>query len=622
MSTLTRPARSVLALFLILLIPLTGSSLQKTKISGAISDADTGLAIPGALVTVLGTSFMAVSDPNGVYTIEGVPAGSYEIQASYVGFTSTTSLVTLVDGVPEEVNFALSSGHMRLQELVVDAAGRPNGKWALAARSAAAPNFRPPPNWNTEDYAYIEENGFRLASENPLSTFSIDVDAASYANVRRFIRNGRMPPVDAVRIEEMINYFSYDYPVPTDGTPFSVTTEVGAAPWNPTHQLVHIGLQGQRMDLTGRPPSNLVFLLDVSGSMSSPDKLPLLKRAFRMLVEELGEDDRVSIVVYAGAAGLVLSPTDGEHGEEILAALDRLRAGGSTAGSAGIRLAYDTVLENYVEGGINRVILATDGDFNVGMSSDSELIRLIEDRREEGAFLTVLGFGTGNLKDNKMEQLANHGNGNYYYIDSDLEARKVLVTELGGTLHTIAKDVKIQVEFNPSAVVAYRLIGYENRLLAAEDFRDDKKDAGELGAGHSVTALYEIIPVGARTDTEVPGIGTLRYRQGALTAAADSDELLFLKLRYKDPAGSESKLIERPVLVGEAIDVASNAFDFSAAVAEFGMILRNSDHLGQGSIRQVLALARAGLGDDVHGYRAEFITLVEATRGLRLAQSN
>jgi Ca-activated chloride channel homolog len=627
LASLTHSARYVLAAFLLLLVPLTGSSVPKTQVWGLVTDAQSAQAIPGATVVVLGTSFAAISDRNGRYEISGLAPGSYRIQASYVGFQSITSLVTLSDGVPEEVNFSLSSGGILLQERVVMDAASLSGARKMVGYATAGMSPRPAPaNWNTEDYAFIEENGFRLATEQPLSTFSIDVDAASYANIRRFIRDGQAPPVDAVRVEEMINYFSYDYPDPEGDAPFSVTTEMGRAPWNPTHRLVHIGLQGKRMDLTGRPQSNLVFLLDVSGSMSSPDKLPLLKRAFRMLAEEMGERDRVSIVVYAGAAGLVLPPTDGAHSAEILAALERLQAGGSTAGSAGIQLAYDTVKENFVEGGINRVILATDGDFNVGASSDSELIRMIEERREEGAFLTVLGFGTGNLKDNKMEQLADHGNGSYYYIDSDLEARKVLVTELGGTLHTIAKDVKIQVEFNPRAVAAYRLIGYENRMLAAEDFRDDRKDAGELGAGHTVTALYEIIPVGARTDTEVAATGTLRYQEDAVTDAARSDELMFLKLRYKRPNETESRLIERPLLAASGSEPNgarnSDAFVFSAAVAEFGMVLRDSEHLGKGSLEQVLELALTGRGEDAHGYRRDFISMVEAYQSLGLvAQS-
>ncbi len=472
-------------------------------------------------------------------------------------------------------------------------------------------------DFNTEDYAHISENPFRLASENPLSTFSIDVDAASYTNIRRFIQGqGQKPPADAVRIEEMVNYFVYEYPQPEGDHPFAVVTEVGAAPWNTDHRLVHIGLQGKAIDAANRPASNLVFLLDVSGSMHSPDKLPLLKQAFSLLVNELGEEDRVAIVVYAGAAGLVLPSTPGSQRDAILDAIASLEAGGSTAGAAGIQLAYQVAQEHFVEGGNNRVILATDGDFNVGVSSDSELIRLIEEKREQGTFLTVLGFGTGNLKDNKMEQIANHGNGNYYYLDGELEAKKVLVNELGGTLFTIAKDVKIQVEFNPLHVASYRLIGYENRLLANEDFADDTKDAGELGAGHTVTALYEIIPVGAESDTDVRSQGDLKYQDHTTNATARaSGELLTVKLRYKQPDGDTSQLIERPVLASAAWEPTDD-FYFSAAVAAFGMILRDSEHRGEATVDQVLALAKDALGDDPGGYRASFVDLVETYRGI------
>ncbi len=612
MSTLTGHPRFIAGLLLLMALPLSGGTHHAaTRVTGRVTDASTGSAIPGASVVVVGTRHGTVTDGTGSYVLEGVAPGTVVIQASFVGFASETRSVSVSDAITVRADFALKTGGLRLDEMVVqfDRSGKSVG---LAASIARPPSLMGHGlRGNTEDYAHIEENGFRLASEHPLSTFSIDVDAASYANVRRFIRNGQAPPVDAVRIEEMINYFSYDYPDPVDGRPFSVTTESHPAPWNPTHQLVHIGLQGERIDIQDRPPSNLVFLLDVSGSMNSPDKLPLLKKAFSLLVEQLDERDRVSIAVYAGAAGLVLPPTSGDQGAEILAALERLRAGGSTAGASGIRLAYQTAREHKVDGGINRVILATDGDFNVGVSSDSELIRLIEEERESGVFLTVLGFGTGNIKDNKMEQLADHGNGAYYYIDGELEARKVMVSELGGTLHTIAKDVKLQVEFNPAAVSAYRLIGYENRLLAAEDFRDDTKDAGELGAGHSVTALYEVIPVGARTDTVVPGSGTLRYQDGGLTGIAASGELAFLKLRYKEPTGVASRELGMAVVPGGAVAPTAD-FLFSAAVAEFGMLLRKSDHLGTGTLAQVLELAREGLGEDERGLRREFLALAES----------
>ena len=476
--------------------------------------------------------------------------------------------------------------------------------------NSSALSRRYDPNFNTESYAHIVENGFLGVEANPLSTFSIDVDRASYANVRRFINDGRRPPIDAVRIEELVNYFHYDLPDPTGEHPFSITTEVTSAPWNTNHLLVRIALQGRRVDLADQPASNLVFLLDVSGSMNSPDKLPLLKDALGLLVNNLREKDRVAIVVYAGAAGLVLESTSGDQKEVILDAIERLSAGGSTAGGAGIRLAYDVARRNHIRGGNNRVILATDGDFNVGASSDGEMIRLIEEKREQGTFLTVLGFGTGNLQDSKMEALADHGNGNFAYIDNIAEARKVLVEEMGGTLFTIAKDVKIQVEFNPARVQAYRLIGYENRLLAAEDFNDDTKDAGELGAGHSVTALYEVIPVGVETEYAIGGVDSLRYQTPVARQLRDTGELLFVKLRYKTPDGDTSRLLTHPV--EDVVRDPSQDLRFASAVAGFGMLLRESEFSGTWTMAQVLNAAREATADDDDQYRAEFVELVEA----------
>ena len=472
---------------------------------------------------------------------------------------------------------------------------------------------------NLEEYDRIYDNPFKLVSTSPLSTFSIDVDAASYSNVRRFINNGQRPPKDAVRIEELINYFTYDYPQPQGNKPFSITTEISEAPWNPKHQLVHVGLQGKRISTENLPPNNLVFLLDVSGSMNNANKLPLIKSAFRLLVNELREEDRVAIVVYAGSAGLVLPSTPGNEKDKILDAIERLQAGGSTAGGQGIKLAYEVAKNNFKKSGNNRVILATDGDFNVGVSSDADLIRLIEEKRDEGVFLTVLGVGTGNLKDTKMEKIANKGNGNYAYIDNIMEAKKVLVSEIGATLLTIAKDVKIQVEFNPAKVKAYRLIGYENRLLQNQDFNDDTKDAGELGAGHSVTALYEIIPVGANTDVELPSVDPLRYQDNKVdTAAYKSNELMQVKLRYKAPNGSKSQLITQPVVDKEVkfADTSTN-FKFSAAVASFGMVLRDSDYKGNANFEQVLKLAKESQGVDLDGYRGEFIRLVETSKFIK-----
>jgi Ca-activated chloride channel family protein len=478
----------------------------------------------------------------------------------------------------------------------------------------------PPDGPNTEEYAVIRENEFRLASREPLSTFGIDVDAASYANVRRFLAQGQLPPAGAVRIEELVNYFDYEYADPAGPRPFTVTSEISAAPWNRAHRLVHVGIQGKRMQAENLPASNLVFLVDVSGSMDEPAKLPLVQQSLRMLVEQLRDRDRVAIVVYAGAAGMVLPSTPGSHKAAILRAIDGLRAGGSTAGGEGIEMAYRVARDNLVRGGNNRVILATDGDFNVGVSSDAELVRIIEEKRREGIFLTVLGYGTGNYKDGKMEQLADHGNGNYAYVDDLREARKVLVEEMGGTLLAIAKDVKVQVEFNPSRVRAYRLIGYENRALAAQDFNDDRKDAGELGAGHSVTALYEIIPAGS--DEPIPGVDPLRYQQTRTRpGAARTDELLTVKLRYKDPRGETSQLIERPLLDrGVALERTSADFRFSAAVAEWGMLLRQSRHRGDATYDGVLRLARGAMGSDPNGHRADFVRLVDASRRMALGQ--
>jgi Ca-activated chloride channel homolog len=469
---------------------------------------------------------------------------------------------------------------------------------------------------NTEAYNRIYDNPFQRVSISPLSTFSIDVDTASYTNVRRFINEGQLPPKDAVRIEELINYFTYDYPQPTDNRPFSITTEISAAPWNSKHKLVKIGLQGKRLAAENLPPSNLVFLLDVSGSMDEPNKLPLLKQSLRLLTNQLTEKDLVSIVVYAGAAGVVLPPTNGNQKDKILEAIEQLQAGGSTAGGEGIKLAYELASRTFISSGNNRVILASDGDFNVGVSSDAELVRMIEKYRDRDIFLTVLGFGMGNLKDAKMEQIANKGNGNYAYIDSLQEARKVLVKEMGANLLTIAKDVKIQVEFNPAKIQGYRQIGYENRQLAAPDFNDDKKDAGELGAGHSVTALYEIIPVGVKSDVKLPDVDGLKYQQKKVDPAAyKNDELMLVKLRYKAPKKTTSQLIQGTVSdKGVKLENASDNMKFAAAVAEYGMLLRDSEYKGEASFEQVLQLANQSKKVDLDGYRAEFVRLVESSK--------
>lgn len=473
-------------------------------------------------------------------------------------------------------------------------------------------------DFNTEEYSKITENEFKDVIQNPLSTFSIDVDTASYSNTRRFLRQNRMPPKDAVRIEEMINYFTYDYPQPTGRHPFSVITELAECPWNTGHKLIHLGIQGKKLDYENIKPNNLVFLVDSSGSMSSSNKLPLLKKSLKLLLNELNDNDRVAIVAYASAAGLVCPSTPASQKETILQTLENLQAGGSTAGGQGIQLAYKIALENLIKNGNNRVILATDGDFNVGVSSTGDLVRLIEEKRQLNIYLTICGFGMGNYKDSRMEAISNAGNGNYFYIDNISEARKVFVTEMRANLFTIAKDVKIQIEFNPSKVKAYRLVGYENRLLAKEDFNDDKKDAGELGAGHTVTALYEIIPAGS-PEILTTGVDKLKYQDSQVAKKAEkSDEIMTLKLRYKPPKKEKSLLIVTTVNDGiRSFKQSSENFRFSAAVAGFGMLLRDSKFKGDLTYQMILAWAQGSKGNDPEGYRSELIQLVKTAQLLQ-----
>ncbi len=473
-------------------------------------------------------------------------------------------------------------------------------------------------NFNTENYASINENGYKQVSKQPLSTFSVDVDRASYSNIRRFLNNGQMPPADAVRIEEMINYFDYDYDQPQGDDPFSIHPEIATCPWNEAHYLLKVGLKGKAIEKDNLPPSNLVFLIDVSGSMNHANKLPLLKSSFRLLVNELRPEDYVSIVVYAGAAGCVLEPTSGKNKQTILNALDQLQAGGSTAGGAGLKLAYKKAKENYQEHANNRIIIATDGDFNVGQSSNAAMEDLVAQERDNGIFMTVLGFGMGNYKDDRMEIIADKGNGNYAYIDNLQEAQKTLVSEFGGTLFTIAKDVKFQLEFNPNNVLAYRLIGYENRLLNDEDFNDDKKDAGEIGAGHTVTALYEIIPVGAEDSKQwVKSIDPLKYQKNVQQSHQFDDEWLTLKLRYKQPDASNSQLIVQTVK-GDVKDFneASQDFQFSASVAAFGMLLRNSEYKEDLNYTDVYQMAKKARGNDEQGFKAEMVRLVKTAESI------
>ncbi|MGI9542601.1 MAG: YfbK domain-containing protein [Cyclobacteriaceae bacterium] len=604
------------------------------KISGTVYSQSDGHGLPGVNIIVKGTSTGAISNLNGYYALE-VPSTKsvlvftslgFERKEIVVGFKTTID-AHLVEEVQLSEEVAVTGEATRTERKALSSSVQTaKGKRQKSMKAAADASYgflrapyhyeRPQRQHNTEAYAAVHENTFLAPKQHPLSTFSIDVDAASYSNVRRFLNQSQRPPKDAVRIEEMVNYFSYDYPQPKGGDPFSVTTEVSQAPWNKEHRLLHIGLQGKQIPTENLPPSNLVFLIDVSGSMNNQNKLPLLKSAFKLLAKQLRAQDKVAMVVYAGAAGVVLPPTEGDQSELIMAALDKLQAGGSTAGGAGIKLAYQLAEKNFVRDGNNRVILATDGDFNVGASSDAQMERLIEIKRKSGVFLTVLGFGMGNYKDSKMEVLADKGNGNYAYIDNILEAKKVLVNEFGGTLFTIAKDVKLQIEFNPAKVKAYRLLGYENRLLADEDFNDDKKDAGELGSGHTVTALYEIIPAdGSATDNEVRSVDDLKYQSSTVDPKAyRSTDLMTLKLRYKSTSGSKSQLIEHVVKDQQIpLSKTSDNFRFSAAVASFGMLLRDSEFKGQANFQQVVAMARDAKGTDREGYRAEFIRLVESS---------
>lgn len=595
-------------LLTMVLLASMGFNVQTRVIRGIVTSSEDGGALPAVNVVLKGTTTATTTDAQGGYSI-AVPAAGGTLVFSFIGLHTQEVKI----GKSNTINVTMTVDARQLNEVVVTGYADKKAVKIRGAASYVSPaQVTQQPDWNTEEYDGINENIFHDALRNPLSTFSIDVDAASYSNVRRFINYGQRPPQDAVRIEEMINYFDYDYQQPSGDDPFAIITEMSVAPWNPKHKLVHIGLQGKKIATDNLPASNLVFLIDVSGSMNEPNKLPLLKTSLKMLVNELRDQDYVSIVVYAGAAGLVLEPTSGENKKRITDALDRLQAGGSTAGGAGIRLAYEVAKEHFKKGGNNRVVLATDGDFNVGESSNAAMERLIEEKREEGVFLTVLGYGMGNYKDSKMETLADKGNGNYAYIDNISEARKVLVNEFGGTLFTIAKDVKLQIEFNPAKVQAYRLIGYENRMLKTEDFNNDKKDAGDLGSGHAVTALYEIIPVGVKS--EFYNLDDLKYQKTEVNKTAESsDEWMTVKFRYKKPDGNISKLIVHPMKDQEiALNKTSENFRWSAAVAAFGMILRESEYVRDYSFGDVLQLAQQARGEDSEGYRAEFIQMVRS----------
>jgi Ca-activated chloride channel family protein len=619
------------------------ASYSTATVHGTVQDP-TGARIPGATITVRmpsGAVQAATSDVNGTFLLDPVPPGPLELRAELPGFTSYRREVVAAPGavVPWDVTMEVAS----VQEVVTV-----SGESPVVVTSSTAPstsirdefidNLRQSRDFTTlatqapggtvrivsgggqqagtESYAYRADNALTETLLHPLSTFSLDVDTASYSNVRRFLNGAARPPVDAVRIEELVNYFPYDYAPPKGGDRFAADLEVAPAPWKPEHRLLRIGLKTADLDLASRPAANFVFLVDVSGSMDEPSKLPLVQQSLRLLVEQLTARDRVALVVYAGSAGLVLPSTAGDQQAAIAAALDRLRAGGSTNGGQGIELAYAEAARHFVKGGVNRVVLATDGDFNVGVTSEGGLVRLVEEKAKAGVFLSVLGYGMGNLKDSTMESLADKGNGNYAYIDSLREAKKALVEQMAGTLVTVAKDAKVQVEFNPARVRSYRLLGYENRLLRPEDFKDDAKDAGEVGAGHTVTVLYEIVPADGTSSR--PKVDPLRYvAPGQLTDAARSDELLRLKIRYKEPEGRKSRqqqwtLVDR----GQGLSAASGDFRFAAAVASFGMLLRDSADKGASTYESVLDLATGGRGDDAAGDRAEFIGLVKKAQAL------
>ena len=557
------------------------SASPAAVIEGSIVDA-VGAVIPGATITleqppkVLATT---ISNVSGQFRFEKVGLGTYTLRVALPGFKTAMRNVTIArrDERVSVGSIVLEVGGLTETVTVegLSMVQTSSGERAMAVRQ----HGRTPVKFNTESYAHIVSNPFKLTTAEPLSTFAADVDTASYSNVRRFLRDGELPPPDSVRIEELINYFRFSYAEPGGQDPVSITGEVGDCPWAPTHKLALIGVRARPIDDRAPKRRSIVLLIDVSGSMTDANKLPMLKTALRMFVDTLRDDDRLAMVVYAGASGLALPTTAGSERARIHAALDQLEAGGSTNGSDGIRLAYATAREQFIEGGVNRVILATDGDFNVGVTSEGDLVRLIEQEREHGVFLSVLGVGTGNVKDSTMEKLADKGNGNYAYLDSLFEAQRVLVKQGGATLETVAKDVKFQVEFNPAEVSAWKLIGYENRLLADEDFNDDRTDGGELGAGHTVTALYEIVPRGVALPSELTPAGArsvdaLRYQSArAATPAASNAEWLTVKIRYKQPDGKKSQLLSRPV----RSTAAGTHVPFAAAVAEFGLLLRDRE---------------------------------------------
>lgn len=609
----TNRLRATMFGLLVAIISLGNVNAETFIVKGKVTDAADGSGIIGCTVQVKGTTRSTITNVDGEYTIRADKGE--RLVFSYIGYEKQEAEVK-----SERLNIRLKTSSQVLEECVVVGYGTQKMVSLCGAVGHVTPGIMASRMYadgmNAEEYKEIAENNFKTVSESPLSTFSIDVDAASYSNMRRYINKGELPPADAIRTEELINYFSYDYPQPTGNDPVKITTEVGACPWNVKHRLVRIGLKAKEIPTDKLPVSNLVFLIDVSGSMYGPQRLGLVQSSLKLLVNNLRDEDRVAIVVYSGSAGEKLPSTSGSDKQKIREAIDELTAGGSTAGGAGIKLAYKMAKQNFVKGGNNRIILCTDGDFNVGVSSDEGLEKLIEQERKSGVFLTVLGYGMGNYKDSKMQVLAEKGNGNHAYIDNLQEANRVLVNEFGATMHTVAKDVKLQIEFNPSQVQAYRLIGYESRLLKDEDFNNDAKDAGEMGAGHTVTAFYEVVPAGIKSDF-TGKVDDLKYQKTKPTPAAtnNSKELLTVKLRYKAPDGNTSKKIEQP-LIDDNKEKVSSDFRFASAVAMFGQLLRDSDFKGAATYDKVISLVKTSLDNDEKGYRREFIRLAETAEGL------
>src|SRR5262245_12416793 len=638
--------------------PITAPQMVTARMYGNVADA-TAARIPGVSVTATniesGATATTVTNPTGAYSFDGLAPGNYKLSAELPGFQTSMyngiplsanvqkvqDITLQVAAVAETVEVTTKSGTLSTQSSMVVSSGRQASlARTIGQQFAATPpppiiegarrapgvpaeydRIRPPDYNGGEAYDRISDNPFLPVAQNPLSTFAIDVDTASYSNVRRYLNQYQLPPRDAVRIEEMINYFSYDYPQPLGNDPVGALLESASAPWNPQHRLVRVGIKARDIDNRRRPPSNLVFLLDISGSMQPQERLPMLKEAIRMLVEQLTANDRVSVVTYAGTTGLALRPTRGDQKNTILRLIDSLRAGGNTNGGSGIQLAYDQAMANFIPNGVNRVILATDGDFNVGITDRNALLQLIEDKAKRGVFLSVLGVGVGNYKDATLEMLADKGHGNYAYLDTLNEARKVLVEQMSGTLVTVAKDVKVQVEFNPAVVDAYRLIGYENRALRNEDFNNDLKDGGDMGAGHTVTVLYEVVPRGVPINAAGgPGVDPLKYRQPEPEAPPRnaSNETLTVKIRYKEPNGNSSKLLSFPMVDREQTFAKSTVdFRFAAAVAAFGMILRESPYRETATMDSVLSIAEDSLGSDRNGYRREFLQLIVRARQIR-----